>query len=293
MVAHGPMTTSSRISAMILTDDTMVTMIHQRMDFDQLTPNQTLSSFTTNSLLKTKSKQTHDLVQGINNTNNLALKVKKTASPSKIVEVEEVEEYCEDEDGASCLANDFEEDVPLLVKKYSGTMGTKGSNFKGKTFGRRKCYNSDNPKHFVVDCPYERREDKSEKLTLKKKSFNKFAKRHGDKAFVHEEYLSGDEEDGGDEHKGMAAIALHSKSSSTSSSLFDSPNENKPNTHRCLMDKEVISKSINSKPSSSTTNLSQEELDEGCEDEGVDYSEEASLAFVKKLKGESLARFLN
>src|SRR3954467_778139 len=75
------------------------------------------------------------------------------------------------------------------------------------------------------------REDKSEKLTLKKKRFNKFAKRRGDKALVHEEYLSEDEEDGDDDdHKGMAAIAMHSKSSSTSSSLFDSPNENKPNT---------------------------------------------------------------
>src|SRR3954466_8645749 len=70
--------------AMILTDDTMVTMIHQRMDFDQLTPNQIVSSFTTNSLLKAKSKQTHDLVQGINITNNLALKAKKTTSPPRL-----------------------------------------------------------------------------------------------------------------------------------------------------------------------------------------------------------------
>src|SRR3954464_203951 len=75
--------------AMILTDDSMVTMIHQRMDFDQLTPNRILLSFTTNSLLRAKSKQTRDLVQGINSTNNLALKAKKTASPSKIMEVEE------------------------------------------------------------------------------------------------------------------------------------------------------------------------------------------------------------
>src|SRR4051812_32756990 len=84
-----------------------------------------------------------------------------------------------------------------------GTLGNKGSNFKGKTFGRRKCYNCDSPKHFVADCPYERREEKSEKLILKKKRFNKFAKRRGDKALVHEEYLSEDEEDGDDdEHKG-------------------------------------------------------------------------------------------
>src|SRR3954468_12783312 len=91
----------------------------------------------------------------------------------------------------------------------------------------------------------------------------------------------------------MAAIAMHSKSSSTSSSLFDSPNENKTIVHRCLMEKEVISKSINSKPSSNTNNPLQEELDNECEDNGVDYSEGASLAFMKTLKGESLARFLN
>ena len=59
------------------------------------------------------------------------------------------------------------------------------------------------------------------------------------------------------------------------------------------MAREVISKSINSKPSSNTTNPLQEELDNECEDDGVDYSEEASLAFMKTLKGESLARFLN
>src|SRR3954470_7760321 len=125
---------------------------------------------------------------------------------------------------------------------------------------------------------------------LKKKRFNMFAKRCGDKALVHEEYLSEDEEDGDHEHKGMAAIAMHSKSSFTSSSLFDSPNENKPNFHRCLMDKEVISKSIKPTPSSPANNLSKRELEKECEDDGVDYSEESSLAFMKTLKGEYLAR---
>lgn len=107
--------------AMILTDDTMVTKIHQRMDFEQLTTNKIVSSFTTNSLLKAKSKQTHDLVQGINSTNNLASKAKKTVSPSKIVEVEEVEKYCEDEDVASCPNNFFEEDLALCNNPYFTT----------------------------------------------------------------------------------------------------------------------------------------------------------------------------
>src|SRR3954470_13329375 len=164
------------LCAIILVDEAMVTMIYQRMDFDQLTPNQIVSSFTTKSLLKIKSKQTHDLVNRINSSNNLALKAKKVASPSKMVEVEEVEEYCEEEDGPSCPADDFEEDVALLVRKDVGTMGTPGNkgsnNLKGKTFGRRKCYNCDSPKHFVADCPYERIEEKSEKLILKEKRFN-------------------------------------------------------------------------------------------------------------------------
>ena len=34
-------------------------------------------------------------------------------------------------------------------------------------------------------------------------------------------------------------------------------------------------------------------MEDECEDDDVDYSEEASLAFIKTLKGESLARFLN
>src|SRR3954471_2556337 len=74
--------------AMIRTDDTMVTMIHQRMDFDQLTPKQIVSSFTTNSLLKAKSKQTHDLE--INSTKNLALKAKRSVVSSNIVGIEDV-----------------------------------------------------------------------------------------------------------------------------------------------------------------------------------------------------------
>ena len=82
-----------------------------------------------------------------------------------------------------------------------------------------------------MDCPYERIKDKSEKLVFKKKSFSKFGKKRGEKAFVHEQYMSDDEEDGDDEKVGMAAIAVHSNTSSSTSSLFESPSENKPITH--------------------------------------------------------------
>ena len=96
--------------------------------------------------------------------------------------------------------------------------------------------------------------------------------------------MSRDEEDGDDEKVGMASIAVHSKSSSSTSSLFESPNENKPNTHRCLMAREVISKSTTPKPSSPTPSPSSKELEDEYEDDGVDYSEETSLAFMKTLR---------
>nr|XP_020178459.1 uncharacterized protein LOC109763997 [Aegilops tauschii subsp. strangulata] len=134
-------------------------------------------------------------------------------------------------------------------------MANKGKNLQGRSFGRRKCYNCDSPRHFVHDCPYERREDKFEKLVLKKK-FTKFAKRKDDKALVHEEYMSGDEDDGDDDQVGTAAIAMHATTSSSTTGLFESPNEDKPFTHRCLMAKEVKTKSKSKKPDIYTPNVS-------------------------------------
>jgi hypothetical protein len=65
-----------------------------------------------------------------------------------------------------------------------------------------------------VECPYERREDKSEKRVLKKKSFSKFSKypkRKDEMALVHEKYMSdnSDEEGGVGENAGTAAIVVH------------------------------------------------------------------------------------
>jgi hypothetical protein len=162
------------------------------------------------------------------------------------------------------LANDFEEDLALLVKKYSGTMANKGKNPKGKSFGRSKCYKCDSPRHFIADCPYGRKEDKCEKLVLKKKKFSKFTKRREYKALVHEEYMSGDDDDGDDDLVGMAAIAVHATTSS-STGLFDSPNEDKPFTHRCLMAKEVKPKSKSQKPVNHTPNVSCEIVDDECD----------------------------
>ena len=50
---------------------------------------------------------------------------------------------------------------------------------------------------------------------LKKKKFTKFAKRKDDKALVHEEYMSGDEDDGDDDQVGTTAISMYATTSSS------------------------------------------------------------------------------
>ena len=83
--------------------------------------------------METKSKKTFAIAQATKNS-NLALKAKKVvAQPSRDEEV--VEETCEEDVDTSCPANDFAEDLALLVKKYSGTMANKGKNLQGRSFG--------------------------------------------------------------------------------------------------------------------------------------------------------------
>jgi hypothetical protein len=85
--------------------------------------------------------------------------------------------------------------------------------------------------HFVADCPYEKREDHGGKLIRKDKNkppLNKtFVKKKPQRVLVaQEEYYSDDEDD---EESGeivataTVAIAIESPSST---SLFNSPNEN-------------------------------------------------------------------
>ena len=123
---------------------------------------------------------------------------------------------------------------------------------------------------------------------LKKKKFTKFSKRKDDKALIHEEYMSGDEDYSDDDQVGTAAFAMHAATSSSPTGLFDSPKENKPFTHRCLMAKEVKTKSKSKKPDKYpdkyNPNVSCEIVEDEC-DEGVDNDVESLIAFMKTLHG--------
>src|SRR4051812_16156846 len=114
------------------------------------------------------------------------------------------------------------------------------SSFKPKGQRIRTCFNCGNVSHFVADCPFEKREDHGDKLIRKDKSkspLNKnFVKKKPHRVLVaHEEYFSDyedDEEDGEIVATVTVAIAIESPSST---SLFNSPNENPHIIHKCLM----------------------------------------------------------
>src|SRR6266496_6207982 len=79
----------------------------------------------------------------------------------------------------------------------------------------RTCYNCGNVSNFVVDCPYEKREDNGGKLICKDKaksfpSKNNFTKKIPPKGLVAlEEYTSDDdEEDTSSEGMAMATLAI-------------------------------------------------------------------------------------
>src|SRR5664279_3719159 len=72
---------------------------------------------------------------------------------------------------------------------------------KGNEKKPRTCFNCGNSSHFVIDRPYERREDYGGQLIRKKAKFSpkpkNFMKKSPQKALVssHEEYISGEEEE--------------------------------------------------------------------------------------------------
>ena len=96
---------------------------------------------------------------------------------------------------------------------------------------------------FVVDCPYEKREDNSGKLIHKDKAKlfpnkNNFTKKIPQKGLVaHEEYTS-DDDDEDTSGEGMATATMAIATSSPSKvSLFGAPNENL--IAKCLMAKGI------------------------------------------------------
>jgi hypothetical protein len=131
----------------------------------------------------------------------------------------------------------------------------KGSKFKSSPRGDRKgnnskvrhYYNCGGIKQFIIECPYENKEDHggplfpkslSSKFFPSKNQGNKDNKKKGKRLLgAHEEYNSRSKDDDSqdEENGGVATIAI---ASTPSTSLFDSQNDNSSIiNHKCLLAK--------------------------------------------------------
>ena len=111
-------------------------------------------------------------------------------------------------------------------------------------------------------------------------------KKHHQKALVsssQEEYVSGGEDEDGDESEevGMAALAI-GRLPSNLAPLFSSPNDNTKSKPMCLM-----AKTSKVNPPSSSTISSIPSLLDCVEDVGDDEGENKVTNFMKKMKGET------
>jgi hypothetical protein len=102
------------------------------------------------------------------------------------------------------------------------------SNKKSGNSRLRTCYNCGKSGYFIVNCPYEKNEEKEEKEEKNIYTKNKkiFKKRHSGEAHIGKEWDSNHETSDSSEDEGISILAFNK------SSLFLKLN------HTCLMDKE-------------------------------------------------------
>jgi hypothetical protein len=189
----------------------------------------------------------HDCLLGTSPTvstskkQDIALKASSKSKKKKIM----IESPSEDDD-----EEDDEEEIALFIKKFNKFI-SKRRHFKGdkkaKPRSKRVCYNCDKSRHFIAQCPYERKEedsDKKKKFDKGYKKDKKFTKKkpYG-QAHVGQEWNSSNESSKS-ESDDLVTIAIKDKTSSRKS-LF--PNLSK---QICLMAKEGKKKVKTNAPSS-------------------------------------------
>jgi hypothetical protein len=128
--------------------------------------------------------------------------------------------------------------MTLFIKKFNKFI-KKRRPYKGerkeKARSKRVCYNYDKNEHFIAQCPYERKEEDTDKRKKFDKGYKKDKKYTKKKPYgqdhVGQKWNSSDESSESESDE-VATIAIKGKSSS-SKSLFP-----KLSKHTCLMAKE-------------------------------------------------------
>ncbi|KAM0916349.1 hypothetical protein ACQ4PT_010232 [Festuca glaucescens] len=237
------------INALLPFEPVDLRILKNKHNFEQMTSNDVMQEMDAFKVESKIADDTRARAIGMRRGGNLALKAHVVEEDEEDLRETKYEGQSEE------LKRDLHGHIALLTKsfwrdpsKYK-LKGNQRGNAKGPR--ARTCYNCGNQDHFIAECPYENREDHGGKLILKdkskaphkkplvKKSGFDICKKPSKYVLIsHEEYSSGDEEDDKDDTRSeVAGIAI---TSTPSSSLFESPNEDSSNNARCLMAKNSI-----------------------------------------------------
>ena len=141
--------------------------ICQRLDFHALSSSEVLDEFVAMRILD-KTADNVVLRSQRSKKPNLALKAKASVEEK---DEEEEEEFCTEDTKYA-----YHKHMALASRQFWGKKNTRPYFNKNNSSGAkgkqrvRTCYNCGNVSHFVVDCPYEKREDNGGKLIRKDKA---------------------------------------------------------------------------------------------------------------------------
>uniref|UniRef100_A0ACD5XPA0 Uncharacterized protein n=1 Tax=Avena sativa TaxID=4498 RepID=A0ACD5XPA0_AVESA len=141
-------------------NSSLVTLIREKPNFEQLTPRDVLATFLLYDMLQKESGIMSDYASP-----SSSKKVKISLKAKRVL----MEESSDDEnDQDQEKSQQFMREVALLAKKIGSLLGKKGyearSNFSDKSElgkSKRYCYHCGDPNHFIADCP-KKEEDKKE-----------------------------------------------------------------------------------------------------------------------------------
>jgi hypothetical protein len=210
----------------------VVALIRQDPTYKKMTSDDVLGGIINHEMNIQEANNIKNLYKGVSTSKkqDIALKAKKSKKKKVLIERSSEKEEEEEEEEEEDSEREYDEDeMTLFIKKFNKFI-KKRRPYKGerkeKQISKRVCYNCGKNGHFIVQYPYERKEEDNDK----KKKFDKCYK--NDKKYTKKKSYG--QAHVGQESKSdeVTTIAIKGKTLS-SKSLFP-----KLSKHTCLMTKE-------------------------------------------------------